>query len=75
MEPYRSYYPNAHLLLPITEDVVRRVVVLPTGTAVTPRDVEQIGQIIRWALDNAGALRKRLPETIPPGGRFDEGWA
>jgi len=75
MEPYRSYYPNADLLLPVTEDVVRRVVVLPTGTAVTPRDVEQIGQIIRWALDNAGALRKRLPETIPPGGRFDEGWA
>jgi dTDP-4-amino-4,6-dideoxygalactose transaminase len=75
MEPYRSYYPNAHLLLPITEQVVRRVVVLPTGTAVTPRDVEQIGQIIRWAFDNAGDLRKRLPETIPPGGRFDEGWA
>jgi len=75
MDPYRSYYPNADLLLPVTEDVVRRVVVLPTGTAVTPRDVEQIGRIIRWALDNAGALRKRLPETIPPGGRFDEGWA
>ena len=75
MEPYRSYYPNADLLLPVTEDVVRRVVVLPTGTAVSPRDVEQIAQIIRWALDNAGDLRKRLPETIPPGGRFDEGWA
>jgi len=75
MEPYRSYYPNADLLLPVTEDVVRRVVVLPTGTAVSPRDVEQIGRIIRWALDNAGELRKRLPETIPPGGRFDAGWA
>jgi len=75
MEPYRSYYPNADLLLPVTEDVVRRVVVLPTGTAVSPSDVEQIGRIIRWALDNAGDLRKRLPETIPPGGRFDEGWA
>jgi dTDP-4-amino-4,6-dideoxygalactose transaminase len=75
MEPYRSYYPNADLLLPVTEDVVRRVVVLPTGTAVSPSDVEQIGRIIRWALDNAGNLRKRLPETIPPGGRFDEGWA
>jgi dTDP-4-amino-4,6-dideoxygalactose transaminase len=75
MEPYRSYYPNADLLLPVTEGVVRRVMVLPTGTAVSPRDVEQIGRIIRWALDNAGDLRKRLPETIPPGGRFDEGWA
>lgn len=75
MEPYRSYYPNAHLLLPVTEEVVRRVVVLPTGTAVTPGDVHQIGQIIRWALDNAGDLRKRLPETVPPGGRFHEGLA
>jgi dTDP-4-amino-4,6-dideoxygalactose transaminase len=75
MEPYRSYYPNSYLLLPVTEQVVRQVVVLPTGTAVTPRDVEQIAQIIRWALHNAGDLRKRLPETVPPGGRFDEGLA
>jgi len=75
MEPYRSSYPDAHLVLPVTEDVVRRVVVLPTGTAVSPRDIEQIGQIVRWGLDRAGELRQRLPECIPPGGRFDEGWA
>lgn len=72
MEPYRSYYPNAHLLLPVTEDVVRRVVVLPTGTAVTPREIEQIGQVLRWSLEHAAELRQRLPESIPPGGRFDE---
>ena len=75
MEPYRSFYPNAHLLLPVTEDIVRRVVVLPTGTAVTPRVIECIGEILRCGLDQAGPLRQRLPESISPGGRFDEGWA
>jgi dTDP-4-amino-4,6-dideoxygalactose transaminase len=75
MEPYRSYYPNAHLLLPVTEDVANRVVVLPTGTAITPDDIDQIGQIVRWGLEHAAELRHRLPESIPPGGRFDGGLA
>ena len=34
MEPYRSYFPQARLLLPETEKLVKRVLVLPTGTAV-----------------------------------------
>jgi len=51
------------------------VVVLPTGTAVTPRVIECIGEILRCGLDQAGPLRQRLPESISPGGRFDEGWA
>lgn len=71
MEPYRSYYPNAHLLLPVTEHVANRVVVLPTGTAITPGDIDQIGQIVRWGLEHAAELRHRLPVSIPPGGSFD----
>src|SRR5256884_3937506 len=33
MEPYRSYYPHAGLVLPNTDRVAERVVVLPTGSA------------------------------------------
>jgi dTDP-4-amino-4,6-dideoxygalactose transaminase len=33
MEPYRSYYPHAGLVLPNTKRVAERVVVLPTGSA------------------------------------------
>jgi dTDP-4-amino-4,6-dideoxygalactose transaminase len=42
MKPYRDLYPHAGLLLPNTESVAARVLVLPTGTTV---DVEQIALI------------------------------
>src|SRR5215213_10184890 len=34
MEPYRSYYPHAGLLLPETEALCQRTLLLPTGTAI-----------------------------------------
>jgi dTDP-4-amino-4,6-dideoxygalactose transaminase len=40
MEPYRSLFPHAGLMLPHTERVVQQVMALPTGTAVTPEDVD-----------------------------------
>ena len=33
MQPYRSYYPHAGLVLPITDRVAAQVVVLPSGSA------------------------------------------
>jgi len=50
MEPYRSYYPNAGLLLPETELLTDRVLVLPNGTAINENDIEVICDIIRLAL-------------------------
>lgn len=47
MEPYRSYFPHARLLLPVTEKVVRQVIALPTGTAVGADEIEKISAIIR----------------------------
>ena len=41
MEPYRSYYPHAGLVLPNTTSVAERVVVLPTGSAVTNADINR----------------------------------
>lgn len=60
MEPYRSYFPHAKLLLPETERVTHRVMSLPTGTAVGTEEIEFICSIIRTALANAPAVRGAL---------------
>ena len=40
MEPYRSLQPNVGLLLPETERLARRIMVLPTGQATSEEAVE-----------------------------------
>ena len=47
MEPYRSLYPHTSLLLPETERVAARVIVLPTGTRVDVSDIQLIGGLLR----------------------------
>ncbi len=64
MEPYRSYYPNAGLLLPETEKLSERVLCLPTGTAVQPDDIQKICALIRFLIKNATEIRERFSETI-----------
>jgi dTDP-4-amino-4,6-dideoxygalactose transaminase len=58
MEPYRSLQPNASLLLPETERVAARVVVLPTGQTVTTDMVDAIVDIVANALQNASGVRE-----------------
>jgi len=59
MEPYRSFFPHAGLLLPETEKIVHRVLNLPTGTAVGEEQVRQICQIMKLALENAALFGQR----------------
>ncbi len=63
MEPYRSYFPHAGLLLPETERLTNRVMSLPTGTAVTPDDVGKICALLRQAITHAAELVDRLRTT------------
>ena len=63
MEPYRSYFPHAGQLLPETEKVTRRVLSLPTGTAVGPDEIRTICGIIRLVLLNADAVRLGLESS------------
>ena len=49
MEPYRSLQPNAGLLLPETERVAARVIVLPTGQTVEEETVARVCEVIRKA--------------------------
>jgi dTDP-4-amino-4,6-dideoxygalactose transaminase len=60
MEPYRSYFPNAGLLLTDTERVASRVLVLPTGTAISNDEIEKICGIIRLITRNATEVQRRL---------------
>ena len=60
MEPYRSYYPNAHLLLPETERIAARILVLPTGTAMSVQEVQTVCQIIAAAVRHASDVRVAL---------------
>lgn len=57
MEPYRSHFPHAGLLLPETERLAGRVMTLPTGTSVTPDDADVVVGIVRTALERADAVR------------------
>ena len=60
MEPYRSYYPHAGLLLPVTERVTQQVLLLPTGTAVGPEEISTICRIIRCAVEHGAEVRRLL---------------
>lgn len=66
MEPYCSYDPNAHLLLPETERVASRLLSVPTGTAIGAPEIETIETIVRTALSARDAVRARLREAPVP---------
>jgi dTDP-4-amino-4,6-dideoxygalactose transaminase len=50
-EPYRSREPGAGARLQATERLCERVLVLPTGTAVTPGDARTVCEVIRLAVE------------------------
>jgi dTDP-4-amino-4,6-dideoxygalactose transaminase len=60
MEPYRSLFPQAGLLLPNTERLVNRVLSLPTGTSIGPDDIEKICGIIHFVVKHVQEIRERL---------------
>lgn len=60
MEPYRSFFPHAGLLLPNTERLAQRVLSLPTGTAVGEDEIHTVCQIIRLAIAHGPELSKKI---------------
>jgi dTDP-4-amino-4,6-dideoxygalactose transaminase len=60
MEPYRSWHVPP---LPETERLTQRVLQLPTGTAVTPREIEKICAIIRFTVSSSREILKRTKRT------------
>jgi dTDP-4-amino-4,6-dideoxygalactose transaminase len=60
MEPYRSLFPHAGLLLRRTEQLAARVLQLPTGTAIGLEQIARISSLLRGALEHAKQISSRL---------------
>jgi dTDP-4-amino-4,6-dideoxygalactose transaminase len=60
MEPYLSTMPNIGSRLPVTERLARRVLVLPTGTAVSGEQIAIICEILRFAISQGGDVVQKL---------------
>jgi dTDP-4-amino-4,6-dideoxygalactose transaminase len=71
MEPYRSLFPHAGLLLPETEKLVERVISLPTGLSIGSDEIGKICQILRIAVSHGREVRSRLERGSPSGGPIE----
>ena len=60
MEPYRSLYPHWPFLLPVTEQVAGRVMVLPTGTAVGEEEIGLICGLLRMVVSRGAEISAHL---------------
>jgi dTDP-4-amino-4,6-dideoxygalactose transaminase len=59
MEPYRSYYPNAGLVLPNTHTAAERVLVLPTGSTIETQHIEGIVSVLRDLAGGTGGAPRQ----------------
>lgn len=64
MEPYRSYFPHAGLLLSETEKLTQRLLILPTGTAVSEEDIRKICHLIQLAIMHPMQVRRLATVSI-----------
>ncbi len=59
--PYAARTPAP--VLPVTEDLCRRVLVFPTGTAVQPENIQQIAECVRFLLEHADDIQRRREKS------------
>ena len=57
--PYAGRAPTPEL--PVTDDLCRRVVVFPTGTAVSPDQIRLISETVRFVLEHADEIQRKRP--------------
>ena len=63
MEPYKSYFPNAHLLLPTTEWLLDRVLAFPTGESVGEGEIRQITSLLARIHEDGKHFRRYFGEN------------
>lgn len=66
VEPYRSRFSRAGQQLPVTELLSRRVLVLPTGTAIGSDEVSGVCEIVRLVVTHSGEVQDRLLHFARP---------
>jgi dTDP-4-amino-4,6-dideoxygalactose transaminase len=64
-EPYRTLYPDAGANLPATEELGKRVLLLPNGNAVGEREIRGICDVLKLAVVQAAEVRERLASGSP----------
>lgn len=60
MEPYKSYFPHAGLLLPNTQSAALKIMSLPTGTSVNENDIDEICELMKFIIARGGEITERL---------------
>jgi dTDP-4-amino-4,6-dideoxygalactose transaminase len=60
MEPYRSFFPHAGMMLPVTEQVVDRVLSLPTGGVIGAEEIAGICSLLRLSVERGDEIRTLL---------------
>lgn len=58
MEPYRSFFPNAGLLLPNTEMLADKIMCLPTGTGIDEEGIRVICSLIDFCVQRHEDIRR-----------------
>lgn len=58
MEPYRSKYTISNLSLPHTESLTKCVMSLPTGTAISANEIQKIGQLFGYVIENCDEIKE-----------------
>ncbi|WP_217921339.1 GNAT family N-acetyltransferase [Miltoncostaea oceani] len=59
-EPYRESFARGGRALPVTDEVSGRVLCLPTGTAVSPRDVTRVCRVVGAILEEGPRVAAHL---------------
>jgi dTDP-4-amino-4,6-dideoxygalactose transaminase len=60
MQPYKSYFPHAGLLLPETEKLSNKVMLLPTGVNMNPDKIIRITNLIKLIVDNNTSIHEKI---------------
>ncbi|TSC58948.1 MAG: DegT/DnrJ/EryC1/StrS aminotransferase, partial [Parcubacteria group bacterium Greene0416_79] len=55
-QPYVRLYPEAGKYVPVTEALAEKVLLLPTGTAVSAAMIEAIGELLGFVQSHAAAI-------------------
>lgn len=66
MEPYRTQYPDAGLQLRETENITKKVLLLPTGTSVKTDDIHKICNTIKFVVKNGLEINSILKKSQGP---------
>ena len=64
MQPYDTLYPDAVSRLPVTENVVQRVLLLPTGTTISTDEIARICQIMKFAVAHGAEINQLMSAEV-----------